>query len=60
MIFKLKLWKNNRYIFLTIILIGNLASGMAGEPVMLLYIILGLSYIGIQENLNLVNKEMEV
>lgn len=50
MLLKLKLWKNNRYIFLVIVLIGNLVCEMAGQPVMLLYMILGLLYVGILEN----------
>lgn len=57
-IFKLKLWNDNRYTFLFIAVLGNLVAEMAGEPVMLLYIILGLLYIGIQKNCNLDAKKM--
>lgn len=56
MLLKLKLWKNNRYIFLSIALIGNLVCEMAGQPVMLLYMVLGLLYVGIQENRRINNK----
>lgn len=58
MIFKMKLWKDHRYVFLSIALIGNLVAEMAGEPVMLLYIILGLLYVGIQENCSFDAKKM--
>ena len=50
MVFKLRLWMNNRYIFLSIALLGDLLAGMAGEVIMLSYILLGLLYIGVREN----------
>ena len=49
-VFKLKLWKDCRYVILSVAIMGNLASEMVGQPVMLLYIILGLLYVGIREN----------
>ncbi|WP_302297335.1 O-antigen ligase family protein [Mitsuokella multacida] len=57
MVFKLRLWRDNRYIFISIAILGNLLSEMAGEGGMLLYIMLGLLYVGIQENKHSVIQE---
>lgn len=42
---KLKLWHDFRVVTLIIALLGNLIAQMAGEGMILLYIILGLLYI---------------
>lgn len=57
-VFKLKLWKDCRYVILSVAIMGNLASEMVGQPVMLLYIILGLLYVGIRENNGFSNRNI--
>ena len=49
---KLGIWKNSKIIVLLIALLGNLLSQMAGEGMILLYVILGLLYVGINEREN--------
>lgn len=46
---KLKLWHDFRVVTLIIALLGNLIAQMAGEGMILLYIILGLLYIAVEQ-----------
>lgn len=48
-VFKLGLWHDFRIVTLIIALMGNLVAQMAGEGMMLLYVILGLLYIAVEQ-----------
>lgn len=49
---KLKLWHDFRIVVLIIALLGNLMAQMAGEGMLLLYVILGLLYIVVKNKSN--------
>ena len=49
---KLKLWYDFRIIVLIIALLGNLMAQLAGEGMLLLYVILGLMYIVVENKSN--------
>lgn len=55
-VIKLKLWDDFRVVTLIIALLGNLMSQMAGEGMILLYVILGLLYIAVEQKSEIKDK----